>query len=148
MKETPTQSIDEVMVAYKGTRAGNLRQYIQTKPDKWGYKMFCRATIDGFIHDILMYQGETTFSNHHTQLSPKESELLFSTNTVLVLAKSIKKPKHAAIYADNYFTSIQLVEYLRDNLGCRYVGTARVNRIGKAPLISPKDLKKKSSPRG
>lgn len=35
VKATPTQSIDEVMVAYKGTTAGNLRQYIKTKPDKW-----------------------------------------------------------------------------------------------------------------
>ncbi len=62
---TNQQSVDEVMVAYKGTRAGNLRQYIQSKPDKWGYKLFCRASIDGFIHDILMYQGESTFSSHH-----------------------------------------------------------------------------------
>ncbi|KAK4325662.1 hypothetical protein Pmani_003755 [Petrolisthes manimaculis] len=53
--ETPTQSVDEVMVAYKGTRAGSLRQYIQNKPDKWGHKLFCRASIDGFIHDILLY---------------------------------------------------------------------------------------------
>jgi Sec7-like guanine-nucleotide exchange factor len=32
--ETPLQSVDEVMIAYKGTRAGNLRQYIASKPDK------------------------------------------------------------------------------------------------------------------
>ena len=43
VKETPTQSIDEVMVAYKGTRTGNLMQYICTKPDKWGLKLFCRV---------------------------------------------------------------------------------------------------------
>ena len=92
VKETPMQSIDEVMVSYKGTRAGNLRQYIQTKPDKWGYKLFCRASIDGFIHDILFYQGETTFTSHHTQLSPEESELISSTKSVLVLAKTLKKP--------------------------------------------------------
>ncbi|KAK3888367.1 hypothetical protein Pcinc_005525 [Petrolisthes cinctipes] len=55
VKATPTQSIDEVMVGYKGTMAGNLRQYIANKPDKFGYKLFCRASIDGFIHDIVMY---------------------------------------------------------------------------------------------
>ena len=148
VKETPTQSIDEVMVSYKGTRAGTLRQYIQTKPDKWGYKLFCRASIDGFIHDILLYQGETTFSSHHTQLSPEESEMLSSTKTVLVLAKTLKRPMHSAIYADNYFTSIELVEYLRDNMDCRYVGTARINRVGKAPLMSPKDMDKKTIARG
>ncbi|KAG0730052.1 PiggyBac transposable element-derived protein 2 [Chionoecetes opilio] len=36
--QTPKQSVDEVMIAYKGKRAGNLRQYIKNKPDKWGFK--------------------------------------------------------------------------------------------------------------
>ena len=148
VKATPTQSIDEVMVAYKGTRAGNLRQYIQSKPDKWGYKLFCRASIDGFIHDILMYQGETTFSSHHLQLSEEETDFLVSSKTVVVLAKSLKNPAQCAIYADNYFTSIELVEYLWASMGCRYVGTARENRIGNPPLMSTKDMDKKTVPRG
>lgn len=38
---TYQHSVDEVMVAYKGTRAGSLRQYIANKPDKWGFKLFC-----------------------------------------------------------------------------------------------------------
>ena len=38
--QTPKQSIDEVMVGYKGKNAGNLRQYIKNKPDKWGFKLF------------------------------------------------------------------------------------------------------------
>ena len=148
VKATPTQSIDEVMVAYKGTRAGNLRQYIKTKPDKWGMKLLCRASIDGFIHDILMYQGETTFSSHHTQLTPEESEMLVSSKTVIVLTKTLENPTQTAVYADNFFTSIELVEYLKEKIGCRYVGTARTNRIGKAPLIESKELDKKSHPRG
>ena len=148
VKDTPTQSVDEVMVAYKGTRSGNLRQYIRTKPDKWGYKLFCRSSIDGFIHDILMYQGETTFSSHHQQLTQEESQFLVSTKTVIVLARTLQTPSQVAIYADNYFTSIDLVEYLRDKLQCRYVGTVRSDRIGKPPLISNKELEKKSVPRG
>ena len=52
------------MVAYKGTMAENLRQYIANKPDKFGYKLFCRSSIDGFIYDNLMYQGQTTFNSH------------------------------------------------------------------------------------
>lgn len=51
---TPVQSKDEVTIAYKGNRAGNLYQDIQTKPDKWSYKLFHWASVDGFIHDILM----------------------------------------------------------------------------------------------
>ena len=87
---TPTQSVDEVMVAYKGTFAGNLRQYIRTKPDKWGFKLFCRSSVDGFIHDILMYQGEPTFQAHHTALSEQESAMLVSSKIVIVLLKTIK----------------------------------------------------------
>lgn len=146
--ETPTQSVDEVMVAYKGTRAGSLRQYIQNKPDKWGYKLFCRASIDGFIHDILLYQGDTTFSSHSTKLSQEESDFKVSNKVVITLAKTIKKPNESAIYADNWFTSIGLVEHLRGHYGCRYVGTARPNRIGYPPLMSVKDMEKKAVPRG
>ena len=90
------------------------------KPDKWGYKLFCRASIDGFIHDILMYQGETTFTSHHTQLyqEESESELFVSSKTVLVLAKSLQRPSQSVIYADNYFTSIDLIKYLKEKVGC------------------------------
>ena len=132
--ETPVNSIDEVMVPYKGGMAGNLRQYIANKPDKWGYKLFCRASVDGFIHDILMYQGETTFSSHHTNLSEEEKQMNVSSKTVVVLVKTLSKPHKSAVYADNFFTSVELVEYLRDKYQCRYVGTARPNRIGYPPL--------------
>ena len=148
VKETPQQSVDEVMVAYKGTMAGNLRQYIANKPDKFGYKLFCRASIDGFIHDVLMYQGQTTFSSHPVDLNEEEEEHLLSNRIVIALAKTIKDPANSAIYADNYFTSIQLVEFLKDKLQCRYVGTARPNRIGNPPLMSRKEMEKKTTLRG
>ena len=148
VKETPQQSVDEVMVAYKGTMAGNLRQFIANKPDRFGYKLFCRASIDGFIHDVLMYQGQTTFSSHPVDLNEEEEEHLLSTKVVIALAKTLKDPANSAIYADNYFTSIQLVEFLKDKFECRYVGTARPNRIGNPPLMSKKELEKKTTPRG
>ena len=52
------------------------------------------------------------------------SNFLVSSKIVIVLAKSLKNPSQSAIYPDNYFTSIELVEYLRDKRGCHYVGTA------------------------
>ena len=145
---TPEQSVDEVMVAYKGTRAGNLRQYIQTKPDKWGYKLFCRGSIDGFIHDILMYQGEHTFTSHPTKLADNEQTMLLSSKTVIVLAKTVEDLKNTTIYADNFFSSIPLVEYLREQYGCRYVGTARENRVENPPITPSRDLNKKQVERG
>ena len=68
-KETPKQSIDEVMVGYKGRTAGNLQQYIKNKPHKWGFKLFSRASEDGFIHDMIMYQGATTQEAHGIPLT-------------------------------------------------------------------------------
>ncbi len=70
---TYKHSVDEVMIGYKGTRAGTLRQYIGKRPDKWGFKVFCRASSSGIIHDLLPYQGASTFFN--VALSEEEQML-------------------------------------------------------------------------
>lgn len=95
-----------------------------------------------------MFTGETTFSSHPVELTEEESEFILSSKVVVVLAKTLKNPSESTIYADNYFTSIELVEYLRKKMGCRYVGTARENRIGNPPLMPTKDMDKKTVPRG
>ena len=53
-----------------------------------------------------------------------------------------------AIFADNFFTSLEIVRYLEVTHGCRYTGTARDNRIGKPPLTPTSELKKKTVSRG
>nr|XP_053657348.1 piggyBac transposable element-derived protein 3-like [Cherax quadricarinatus] len=136
------------MVGYKGTRAGNLRQYIRTKPDKWGFKLFCRASDDGFIHDIMMYQGKTTFHYHNVSLTEEEKEMPISSKVVICLAKTMDQTKTNAIYADNFFTSLPLVKYLHTTFNCRYTGTAKENRIGNPPLMSVNDMEKKKVKRG
>lgn len=145
--ETPKQSIDEVMVAYKGRTAGTLRQYIKNKPDKWGFKLFSRASEDGFIHDTILYQGKTTLQAHGIPLTPQQEAMGVTSQIVSVLASTMQAPTTSAIFADNYFTSLELVRYLKEK-GCRYTGTARENRIGKPPLKPTKDMEKKSVPRG
>ena len=105
--------------------AGNLRQYKQTKPDKWDYKLFCRGSIDGFRHDILMYmyEEENTFTSHPTQLTDYEKRMLLSSKTVIVLANTVHALENTTIFADNFFSCIALVEFLRDHHHCRYVET-------------------------
>ncbi|XP_064120720.1 piggyBac transposable element-derived protein 3-like [Macrobrachium nipponense] len=110
--ETPMQSIDEVMVAYKGTTART-----------------------------------TTFQSHHTSLSEEEEKLPVTNKFVIALVKTLKHPENSTVYADNYFTSIALVEYLRSQYSCWYVGTARDNRVGYPPLQTVKDMTKNSVPR-
>lgn len=47
-------SVDEMMISYKGTKAGNLRQYMPKKPKKWGFKMFVRAGVSGIVYDFFL----------------------------------------------------------------------------------------------
>ncbi|MGH0144414.1 UNVERIFIED_CONTAM: hypothetical protein FKN15_062029 [Acipenser sinensis] len=114
---TYKQSVDEVMVAYKGTRAGNLWQYTANKPDKWGYKLFCQASSSGVIHDFLLYQGSSTFFN--IGLTETEQDLLMRAKVVTTLCKTIEQPESTVVYCDNYFTSFNLLQTLHTNLGIR-----------------------------
>ena len=55
--------IDEQMVPFKG--ASGIKQYIPSKPNKWGYKIFVLADKAGMIHDFIPYTGkidEKTFA--------------------------------------------------------------------------------------
>ncbi|KAG0713886.1 PiggyBac transposable element-derived protein 3 [Chionoecetes opilio] len=134
------------MIAYKGKRAGNLRQYIKNKPDKWGFKLFARASEDGFIHDMMLYQGKTTLEAHGVPLTPKQEAMGSTSKIVSVLASTMSCSTTTAIFADNFFTSLEIVRYLKD-MNCRYTGTARDNRIGKPPLKAIKEMEKKAVPR-
>uniref|UniRef100_A0AAY4DZV3 PiggyBac transposable element-derived protein domain-containing protein n=1 Tax=Denticeps clupeoides TaxID=299321 RepID=A0AAY4DZV3_9TELE len=138
---THKNSVDEVMVAYKGTRAGTLRQYIANKPDKWGFKLFCRASSSGIIHDLLLYQGASTFFN--VPLTEEEQMLPLGAKIVTTLSKTITEPELSVVFCDNYFTSFDLIQILHTNLGVKCIGTVRPNGMGGATLITDKELIKK-----
>uniref|UniRef100_A0A3B3QTZ4 PiggyBac transposable element-derived protein domain-containing protein n=1 Tax=Paramormyrops kingsleyae TaxID=1676925 RepID=A0A3B3QTZ4_9TELE len=137
---TYKHSVDEVMVAYKGKGAGTLRQYIANKPDKWGFKLFCRASSSGIIHDLLLYQGASTFFN--VALSEQEQELPLGAKLVTTLCKTIKEPQLSVVFCHNYFTSFDLIHNLHANLGVKCIGTVRSNRMGGASLMTDKELMK------
>ncbi|XP_026766406.3 histone-lysine N-methyltransferase PRDM9 isoform X2 [Pangasianodon hypophthalmus] len=134
---TNTQNVDEVTVTYKGTQAGNLRQHIANKPDRWGFKLFCRASSSGIIHDFLLYQGSTTFFNVTTD----DDTDLFGARVVSMLCKTIKEPESTVVFCDSFFTSYDLVKSLKDNLGVRCVGVVHEKHTGGANLASDRDLK-------
>ncbi|XP_026746467.1 piggyBac transposable element-derived protein 3-like [Trichoplusia ni] len=136
-------SIDEMMVPYKGTRAGSRKQYVRNKPKKWGFKFFVRASPSGLVHDFIIYGGEDTF-RHHT-FSEKEKGMGLGAKVVIALAKSIKQKPCSVLYFDNFFTSIELMHHLRNEYGIFSLGTVRTNRLRGAEkkLPSDKELKKK-----
>lgn len=124
-------SIDEMMVPYKGTKAGSRRQYVKSKPKK--FKFFIRAGINGQIFDILPYGGESTFSGF--KFSDHENKYFgLGGKVVLALASTIPKKPLSVIYYDNFFTSPELIHHLRKEYGILSLGTVQQNRLRNCPL--------------
>lgn len=122
-----------MMIPYKGTRAGSRRQYIKNKPKKWGFKMF--------VNDFLLYGGEDTFST--LDFTTEEESHGLGGKVVHALCKSIPDQPGSVVFFDNFFCSLGLITYLRNEKGILSLGTLRANRLGPSPLASDKDLQKK-----
>ncbi|CAK1601971.1 unnamed protein product [Parnassius mnemosyne] len=135
-------SIDEMTLPYKGKKAGNRRQYNAKKPKKWGFKAFVRSGVSGYVYDFLLYGGDDTFRS--IQFSSEEHSLGFGGKVVVVLCQSIKK-RPCFVYFDNYYTSLELVVYLRNELGIFSLGTVKANRLRgcQEKLDTDKMLKRK-----
>lgn len=138
-------SIDETMISYKGTRAGNLRQYIKNKPHKWGYKFFVIAGVSGYILDFIPYQGAGTFRELKgtvNELSQSECDMGVGAGIVIALSKSLHDANKATVFFDNYFASLPLFTYLKNNMNIYSLGTLRSNRIAGCPIETDKILLK------
>ncbi len=107
--------------------------------------MFARASEDGFIHNMVLYQGKTMLETHGVPLTPEQEALGFTSQIVSILASTMSSSDTTAIFVDSFFTSLEMVQYLKDK-SCRY--TARANRIVKPPLKFIKEMEKKAVPWG
>lgn len=145
LEEECKYSIDEMMIAYKGTRAGNRRQYMPKKPKKWGIKLFVRAGVSGLVYDFIPYGGEDTF--RFCSFSEYENSLGLGAKVVLALCKTIQK-KPANVYFDNFFTSLELIHYLREEYGLFSLGTVRSNRLKGCDKFMPSDKELAKKGRG
>lgn len=141
-EEETKYSIDEMTIPYKGTKAGNRRQYNPMKPNKWGFKNVVRAGESGIVYDFLLYGGDDTF--RYIDFSVEEEQMTLGAKMVLALCKTIQTPG-CAVYFDNYFTTLDLIWYLREHRGIFSLGTIRQNRLKGCSkgLLSDKELKKK-----
>lgn len=137
-------SIDEMMVPYKGKKAGSRRQYMKNKPKKWGFKLFVRAGVDGMVYDFFPYSGENTFQD--IQFSEYENSYFgLGPKVVIALCKSIPNKPLSIIYFDNFFTTPELIYYLRHGYGILSLGTLRKQHL-RGCDINDKELSK--MPRG
>ena len=128
-------SIDEIMVPFKGRFSG-IKQYMREKPNARGFKIWCRTGTNGMLYDFEVYQGRNADM-------VKTSEFGLAGETVMKLCASLPKQKNHKVHADNFFTSIPLVNQL-DKDGIQYVGTIRSNRLHGCDINDEKILKKNS----
>ena len=61
---TPTEhlTLDEAMCAWKGRAP--IKQYIPSKPHKWGYKIYCLASENYLLH-FEIYEGKEEDASEH-----------------------------------------------------------------------------------
>ena len=114
-------SIDEMVIGWKGRFAH--KQYNATKPDKYHIKSFGLCdSITGYVINLLIYFGANTSYNPETDTDSSQAVRVFSK-----LLEPLNAKHH--IYADRYYTSTPLLEYLQSK-NFNYTGTININRKG------------------
>lgn len=63
LEEEHSYAIDEMIIPYKGKKAGSRKQYNPKKPHRWGFKFLVRAGTSGMVYDFFAYDGASTFQN-------------------------------------------------------------------------------------
>lgn len=136
VEEEGKYSTDEMMIPYKGRKAGKRKQYVKMKPIKWGFKNFVRAGVSGIIYDFLLYGGDDTFRG--LTFRDKEASIGLGGKVVIALCQTIRQ-KPAIVYADNFFMSPELTHILREEYGMLSLCTIRTNRLRGCRKLLPTD---------
>lgn len=124
-------SIDEEMVPYFGRHS--CKMYIKGKPIRFGFKLWCLCSSNGYLYKFIPYGGKT---------STYENELGLGANVVLELLSVVQQPSVHRIFFDNFFSSYKLFNLLNEK-GFYATGTIRENRTCNAVIESVKNIKKK-----
>ena len=118
-------TIDEAMVAFKGR--SSIKQYIPSKPHKWGYKIYCLAS-DNYLLHFEIYEGK--------EINPS----VYGPVHDLVLRLTLPYQHQGFIvFTDQWFTSLDLLSSLRER-GIRLCGSINRRRKG-LPSINENTIK-------
>ena len=136
----PVQNIshDEAIIEYFGR--SSMKQHIIQKPIRFGYKVWCLNTPEGYLISFEPYQGKS--GQYDEELAKVYGK---SSSTVLSLLSRLPQetqelPFHVTF--DNFFTSLDLLVGLKSK-GWDGTGTIRINRLSKkCPVKSPEALKR------
>ncbi|KAM4817779.1 piggyBac transposable element-derived protein 1 isoform 3-T5 [Urocitellus parryii] len=112
-------------------------QFLNGKPLRIGYKIWCGTTTQGYLVWFEPYQEESTME------ADKDLDLGLGGNLVMnfadVLLERGQYPYHLCF--DSFFTSVKLVSALKKK-GVRATGSIRENRTEKCPLMNVEHMKK------
>ena len=132
--------IDEAIKKFKGRCS--FKQYIKSKPVRWGIKVFCVCcSLTGYLWNGTIYVGKNE--------SDEDQQQELSATHVLVrnLLRPLSGKNHIA-HMDNWFSSIPLFNDLATmKIWC--CGTVRVNRKGlcnKVTMKKSEESKLKKNP--
>ena len=123
-------SLDEALLLWRGRLF--FRQYIPNKAAKYGIKLYELSTPNGFILNILIYEGKGTVYNQ-------------SSSHAHGVVQKLMDPylnKGHVVYIDNFYTSVNLAESLLQQK-THIVGTLRKNR-----KFNPKEVINKKLAKG
>ena len=107
-------TLDEAMAAFKGRSP--IKQYIPSKPHKWGYKIYCLSS-DDYLLRFEIYAGKEERSADGATF-----------DTVMRMLAGYEGQQHV-LFTDNWFTSPALLRALQQK-GIRLCGSVRRNRKG------------------
>lgn len=133
-------SVDEMMVRFFGRTC--LRQYLPSKPDRYGMKLWALCGANGFIFNVDIYCGKNDSSiGINLSSCPLGSRVVLQMVNPLLCSLPKRKLSEYHLYFDNYFTSPDLVIHL-NKFGLKSTGTVRRDRV------KEKHVFQKKAPRG
>ena len=128
---TNNYSIDESMIPYYGKHG--TKQFIRGKPIRFGFKLWCLASSDGYLFHAEPYCGSDT--------KLRDTGLGQGGDVVLSLIEKCNLQSGSCVTFDNLFTSLPLLDMLSE-LGIGGLGTIRPNRLQNAAVASKQVMKK------
>ena len=118
-------AVDESMVPYKGLHS--IRQYMKSKPIKFGYKLWALCGVDGYTYHLDIYCGKS--EENHGRFGLGGNVVL----SMVDIANDMGE-KDIEFFFDNYFSSNELLVHLTQQKVLA-TGTVKANRTGGADLI-------------
>ena len=103
-------------------------------PPKWGFKIWGRNGVSGFLYDFDVYKGRSN--------KKVSDDLGMSSQVVKSLCESLPSGYNFKIFADNFFTCLPIVDEFKKS-AMYFVGTVGISRLKNCPLMAEKDFKMK-----